>query len=105
MKVLNSEEEDEYALLMDKIATVVFVESVKHVQELNESKVDPLKSVEEISMAVGQVVLDKIIDVTKDMSREKILRIFSEVAITYSINVMQKHPEYKMRIAFLNGLG
>lgn len=104
MTILEKGEETEYANFMDAIATAVFVESVHNVMELNKTNQDACDNIEEISMAMGQVVLDKVIDLTKDMSREKMLRIFTEMAIGYSVNVMQKHPEYKMRIAILNGM-
>jgi len=104
MKILDPEEEEEYALFMDKIATAIYLESYKHIKELHERHVDPLINTEEIGMATGQVVLDKVIEMTKDMPKEKLLRIFTEVAISHSVNTMQRHPEYKMRIAFLNGL-
>ncbi len=104
MTILEKEEEKEYAEFMDTIATAVFTESVQNVMELNKTNQTVENNVNEIGMAMGQVVLDKVIELTKDMDKIKMLRIFSEMAVGYSVNMMQKHPEYKMRIAILNGI-
>ena len=104
MKLMNPEEEQEYAEFMDKIATAVFMESYKSIKELSKQNVDATENVEEIGMSVGQIVLDNIIEATKDMPHEKLLRIFTEVSIAYATYMLQRNPGYKLQIAMLNNL-
>ncbi len=104
MKLLNSEEEDAYAEFMNAVANSVFKESVKYVREFQDSNVDPLVNTEEIGMAVGHATLEVVTNFTKDMSREEILKWFTEVAIVNATNVMQSNPAYKIQLAILNGL-
>jgi hypothetical protein len=52
---------------------------------------------------MGQVALDVIIEMTKDMDKEKFTRLFAEIAIANVVNAMERHPEYKKRIGSIIG--
>jgi hypothetical protein len=103
MKVLNPEEEQEYCDFTDAIAVCVLRESVKLVKQFNENNVNPMQHAQEISVAMGQVALDVIIEMTKDMDKEKFTRLFAEIAIANVVNAMERHPEYKKRIGSIIG--
>ena len=99
MHVIRKEEEKEYALLMDKIAYCGYLESGKAVSALNKTDFDDLKPIAEaIGMAVGQVVLDKVILLTKDMDRETLVRYFAQTAFSHTVEVMNSCPEYRRKI-------
>ena len=77
-------------------------EGIKNVSALGEDQLEKLKNTyKEIGMASGQVLLDKVIEMTKDMDRDQILRFMSEMAASIAIKRMNTDPEFRMRIKFL----
>lgn len=103
-KILSGEEDAIYRKTMDVIACDVFYESLKAVSELHEAHLNPLESHKEIGMAMGQKVLDDIINVTEDMPKEALVRWFAEVAINHVVMGMDHHPAYKEYIIKQLGL-
>lgn len=105
MYVYDKEETgDIYADFLDKIANSVFRESMKEIVNLQNNQVDPTKNSQEIALAMGQVLLDEIIDHTKDMDRNELIKLLAEVSISYATSIMQANPNYKLSIAIRNGL-
>lgn len=104
MKVLDQEKEEWYSDNMDRIAKTVFKESFKSVMLFNDNDVDPTKHSQDIGIAMGQVVLDEVIEISKDMSREELLKWTAELAISSVVNTMNNHPMYKLRIMHELGL-
>ena len=102
MKVINKEDIPDYGRLMESVAIVTFTESVKGLRDQNFA--DPKGYHEELGMAVGQVALDKVIELTKDMDRDKLLRILAELAISNSVSMMSDDETYNRRIQFLSSL-
>jgi hypothetical protein len=104
MKVLEKSQEQEYNNFMETIAILVMKQSFKHVKQFSDQNVDPRLNSEEIGQAMGQVVLDHIIESTKHMSREELLKWFSEIAISSVVAQMTAHPDYKGKILILSGI-
>jgi hypothetical protein len=52
-------------------------------------------------MVIGQAVLDEVIELTKHMDRDMLLKYIVETAVGHSVQTMEKHPEYKMRVLML----
>lgn len=104
MKVLSEGEAKIYSETMDLIACSVFLESMKKVAELNDNNQNPLEFQKEIGIAMGQVVLDQVIDITEDMPKEALVRWFTEVAIAHLVGSMERHPSYKEHIMKKIGL-
>jgi hypothetical protein len=102
MHIVSKEEEGQYGLLMDRIAYCGFLESGKAVKDVNKVDFEDLRPLSEaIGMAVGQIVLDKVIDLTKDLDRDTLVRFFAQVAFSHTIEVMNACPEYRMKIKIL----
>lgn len=104
MKVLEESEASEYAEFMDNVACTVFRESMKGVVALDDSGVDPRKHSIDIGTAMGQVVLDDIIEFTKDMDKDTLVKWFAEITIASVVGTMVAHPQYKMKIMAKIGL-
>ncbi len=104
MKILEKGEESKFTDFMNEICTAVFMESYKSVEELKATDLNPMDNTEEIGASMGQIVLDKMIEMTKHMSRDELMKWFAEIAIMHATSFMQRHPEYKMLIAMQNGL-
>jgi hypothetical protein len=104
MKILDKEKEPEYCDFMDKIAITICKESFKGIRDMHDQNVNPTINSEELAMAMGQVVLDQVIEQTKDMSREDLLKIFSEVSIAHVVSAMQDNQGYKLKILLLSGV-
>jgi hypothetical protein len=101
MRILEEHEKSAYSDFMDKIAMIVMSTSVTKVKELENQHIDAINCAEEIGLVIGQAVLDEIIELTKDMSRDLLLKYIAEIAIGHSIQTLEKYPEYKMRILML----
>jgi hypothetical protein len=103
MHVIDKEEERDYALLMDKVAYCGYLESGKAVKNMNleVAPTDLRELSEAIGMAVGQIVLDKVIELTKNMDRDKLVRYFAQTAFSHTIEVMNGCPEYRKKIQVL----
>lgn len=105
MHVLNADEEGRYGLFMDKISYCSYTESMKAVESLNVTEFDTIKPHSQaIGMAVGQVVLDKVLELTKDMEREQLIRYLTEVTFSHVVGVMNDCPEYRKKIQILGPL-
>lgn len=104
MKVLDKEEETEYSTFMENVCTTVLKESFLSIKEMHEHNVDARLNSEEIGMAMGQICLDQIIDMTKEMDRDRLVRYLAEIAIASAVNTMQSHPVYKMKLIQQLGL-
>lgn len=98
MKYLNSEEEKQYCNLADEAAYIILSESCKNMSELNADKDVDLETVEIINTAVGEILLDKVIEETKDLSREQLIKFLTLTLESSVMNTMSKHPEYTMKV-------
>src|SRR6478609_9722594 len=104
MKVLDKGEEASYNIFMDSIACCVFKESLKGIKECNDNNIDPTKTSIEIGMSVGQIALDKVIELTKDMDRDTLLKWFTEIAVVNVVSRMHESPTYRLKIGILSGI-
>jgi hypothetical protein len=106
LRVLNDTEQEAYRVFMDAVACSVFKESMGGVVDILEHNpaAKPADCSEAIGSAMGQVLLDQIIDSTKYMDREAMIRWFAETAIGLAVVNMVKHPEYKQLIMHKLGL-
>ncbi len=98
MKVLEEKDSQIYSDFMDDTACTIFKESMKSVVTLNKNGTDPLNLVDEIAVAMGQVVLDDIIERTKNMDRDTLIKWFAEVCIADLTATMVNHSEYQLKI-------
>jgi hypothetical protein len=103
MHVIRKEEEKDYSLFVDKLAYCTYLHSGKAVKDVAmDVKPEELKGIAEaVGMAVGQVVLDKTIELTNKMDKDTIIRYLAQLAFSHTIEVMNQCPEYRMKIAVL----
>jgi hypothetical protein len=101
MRILEEQEQSTYSSFMDRVAMIVMKTSVSRVTELEKQHINSLDCAEEIGMVIGQAVLDEVIELTKHMDRDMLLKYIVETAIGHSVQTMEKHPEYKMRVLML----
>jgi hypothetical protein len=100
MKVIREEEGEDFTILMEKLAVLILKESSKSLVELQQFRtLTSAKGVsQEVGLAMGQVALDFMIEETKDFDKEKLMRWFTEAAITMMVNTMTQHESYRQRI-------
>ncbi len=106
MKILDKEDAKEYTEMIDNVAILIFKETCSNLKRLNEQNptFDINKVHEEIGSATGQVVLDEIISLTKDMDKEKLTRFFGEAMMAMLVSVMNANPLFMARIRLLSML-
>lgn len=99
MKILEQKDKEEYENLMDEVSVVLFKHSLKSISDLSDVNIEPsMDNIHEIEMAVGQPCLDKVIELTEKMDRDKILRFLTEILTAHSTSVMVAHPDYQKKI-------
>lgn len=104
MHVITEKEElKEYSLFMDKVSYCLLINSQKNVAELMEKDPNVVAADfhEELGNAVGQIVYDKIIELTKDMSRKQIVKYLAQTASATALHVMNNNEEYRNKIAVI----
>lgn len=100
MKYLNEKEDKQYSNLADDVAYIIFSESCKSLGDLNllnSTEIDT-KTVEVINNAVGEIVLDKVIEETKDLTREQLIKFLTLSLESSVMTTMSKHPEYTLKV-------
>lgn len=106
LRVIPKEEGDAYYNYCDKVSYCIISNSYSIVAQFGKgaSKAEVVGSTDEIGLAVGQILHDKIIDMTKDMSREELVKYLAESSFHMMTTIMNKHPEYKYKILFSDDL-
>lgn len=104
MTVINKQEEVVYDKLTDDISLVIFVESCKEI-EANKlvDETTPISHDEAtvVGNVVGQRVLAKAIDITKDMTREQLVGLLAHSTAWYSTFLMNEQPLYFTKIVMM----
>jgi hypothetical protein len=102
MKVIRDEETKPYTIVMEKLAVLILRESSKSLIDIQKVRKLELESAEgiseEVGMALGQVALDFMIEETKNFDREKLLRWFTEAALSTMVNTMNQHESFRKMI-------
>lgn len=101
MGQLGEHDDEEYSEFMEKVCFAMVKQSVKTVENCNESKVDIKENIKEIHMSVGQSLEDEVIELTKNMSRETIIKLFARVAMAHSVTIMEDNPQIKFKMVML----
>lgn len=98
MKFLNPEEEATYSKLADTVAYVTFTESLKSVQDLPTIEDIDTETTLAVSNAVSEISFDKLLELTKDMSKEQIVKFLTTSISTVVMAAMNQHPEYTLQV-------
>jgi hypothetical protein len=101
MKILDEgKEEDDYIRAMDAVSCTIYKSSLDNSKELyNAQGLNKVsEGSKEIGIAAGQIVLDKIIEITKDMSRDDLVRWLAQSSAHMLVSVMNNNPKYRHRI-------
>lgn len=98
MGQLQDSDDLEYAKYMREVCYAMVKESIKTVKDCNDNQVDLKENIKDIHISVNQVLEDDIIDITKDMSRETIVKILTKVSMAHSVAVMADNPMLKMAL-------
>lgn len=97
----NHEKEAEYSEFMDSVACSIFSESLKGIQSLSSTGMDDStirENAGSIGLAVGQIVFDKVIELSKDMSREDLVRYLAQASAAHVVEHMNSIPAYRTKI-------
>lgn len=77
---------------LNEIMETTFIHTCKSIDELNKNNITPLVPHLEIRTAVEEIVLDKVIELTKDMEQEQILRLLTLTSIANVLSIMNDNP-------------
>lgn len=97
------EEDEKYGEFMEKVCLLNLKHSVKIIRDV-EKEIDVSDNINEIHLSVGQALEDDIIEITKDMSREEIVKMLSRVSMAHSVNLMQSNSLLKIQLLKRSGL-
>lgn len=102
MKVLEEKDEDVYADFMDIVAIIICKETLNGIKDLNIKSVGIPDGVSDaMGMAMGQVVLDEVIKLTENLSREELVKWYAETVISCLVSMLNHNPGYFARIVTL----
>jgi len=106
MLVIRKKDMEKYGDFMDKVSVSMLTHSCESLVELGLDKTPEqlLDNTEAIGKAVGQVVLDDVIEFTKDYTREELVRFLAHNSAQLSMKVMNSDPMYRMKITLLSKL-
>ena len=105
MLVLRDEDKEEYEMFMDLTACSVYKNSIAGLSELKKIHTEEeiiANDTDALGDAVGQIVLDRVIDLTKDMSREQMIRFLAQSSTQYLLVHMRRNEQYLNKITFLS---
>jgi len=94
LKIIPKEEEMAYAIFSGRVAYCILSNSSNSIQELHKTNSDVEGNTEEIGLAVGQIVYDKVIELTKDMPREQLVKYLAEAIFDSASGMMTLNPNY-----------
>jgi hypothetical protein len=102
MYSIRQNEQSEYNSLMTIVACTIHKEAEKNLKQMNNPTDEMVAEMQkEIGIAVGQVILDKVIDMTNDMDRDKLIRFLAEATSSVAIRTMNEQSSFIDRIRFL----
>lgn len=103
LKIIPKEEENEYALFSGKVAYCILINSTNSIQELQKANADVVSNTDQIGSAVGQIVYDKVIELTKDMPREQLVKYLAEAIFDSASGMMTLNPAYIQALLLVGG--
>lgn len=102
MYAIRKEEELEYNMFLTKIACIIHEESQKNLKDLSNGGELTLERIREtyldVGAAMGQIALDKVIEETKNMPQDKIIRFLTELSCSINIRTMRENPSLVQKI-------
>lgn len=101
------EEEGQFTDLIDEMAGIALEGSLNAIKDIEQNSgklpdLDDLDVTDSINMAIGQVAIDKVIELSKDWPKELMIRFIANLASSQAIQMMNKQPDYIMKVAIMN---
>jgi hypothetical protein len=87
-----------------KVAVAAFKCTTDKIVELSDANVSVKDSTVELGMAGGQVVLDRVIELTKDMDRDTLVKFLAQSTSALVVKNMNQHPHYRMMVMLVSKL-
>lgn len=105
--ILEGPEKAQFSDFLAKITTEIILESVRSIKDASDFK-PGMKIDKEFTIAAGgvlsQVTYDKVLELTKDMPKELMVKFMSEMATSCALESVNKMPEEVKKIAVMTAM-